>query len=436
MASLGKDLETIRKKLNLSLEDIYDATRIPIHIIKSIEEESQFKEVETNKTYFRSFVRSYAKALKIEDDDIILALNQVDENSYSGLLSKKYLPQAGRQEKPKTSTSSPKKEETGSSPKDTTGEKDTSEKKKEPSGKQALTSKTSTPSTESKETKSSKKKPEPPKPKKDRKDKPLTAEKDKITSGEVTPYSQPDPKRNHNQTTPPPPTVSSINWAAIGKKFYSFNVKSRVWIISVFVVLAAAVIAFFFLYEPLKETQTTEVLDTTAIMNQQSVMADSLKEAVTNASAGDTTTSAVPTEDTEEPEPATVEPMQEQEQESILPYTLNVVIYAAYYKLEPVRVLSDMNNRLSPYWIEHEEGMRFKFTDRIKIRGQYRRMELLLNGHLIPNAFPRFYDEDERMLVLERSDFDGQEKWLETPPDTLANDIPQPTVVKDRPTFY
>ncbi|HCI71511.1 MAG TPA: hypothetical protein DHV30_13330, partial [Balneola sp.] len=61
--SLGSDLETIRKEKNLSLEDIFEVTKIPVHTLISIEKDTLFKSSSESKTYLRSFVRSYAKAL-------------------------------------------------------------------------------------------------------------------------------------------------------------------------------------------------------------------------------------------------------------------------------------------------------------------------------------------------------------------------------------
>lgn len=383
MSSLGKDLETIRTKLNLSLEDVYDVTRIPVHIIKSIEDETLFGGVETNKTYIRSFVRSYAKGLKITEEDIIEALNQMDQNRYEGFLAEKY---SGIESPGSTS-----------------------------------------------ETKSTSKEPEETGTSEEHKSKPLNVEKEKITHGEVTPYSQPDPSRNHNQPTPPPPSVSSINWAAIGKKFYQFNVKSRVWVVVVFLLLAVAVIGFFFFYNPQNIEQSSTVLDTTAILNNQ---------------ATSDTQSAMPTEETldttiSEDASAVTEDENNQEQENAgtgsqisLPDTLRLVIYAAHNKLEPVRVNSDVNERLSPYWIDQGQAMRFEFVDTLELRGQYSRMELLFNGHLVEDAYPNYYVQDQNRVIITRSIFESDEKWQNPiSPDTLAGNIPPPRVIKDRPTF-
>lgn len=84
--SLGKELASIRKSKNLSLEDIQNAVKIPLDTLKSIENDRIFSDSSRNKTYVRSFVRSYAKYLKIEDEVIVKALDEIYEGTYSGSL--------------------------------------------------------------------------------------------------------------------------------------------------------------------------------------------------------------------------------------------------------------------------------------------------------------------------------------------------------------
>lgn len=80
--SLGSDLETIRKEKNLTLEDIFEITKIPVHTLNSIEKDTLFKSSSESKTYLRSFVRSYAKALKISDAHILTALESTENDTY------------------------------------------------------------------------------------------------------------------------------------------------------------------------------------------------------------------------------------------------------------------------------------------------------------------------------------------------------------------
>lgn len=84
--SLGKELASIRKSKNLTLEDIQNAVKIPLDTLKSIENDRIFSDSSRNITYVRSFVRSYAKYLKIEDEVIVKALDEIYEGTYSGSL--------------------------------------------------------------------------------------------------------------------------------------------------------------------------------------------------------------------------------------------------------------------------------------------------------------------------------------------------------------
>ncbi|HKK63195.1 MAG TPA: helix-turn-helix transcriptional regulator [Bacteroidales bacterium] len=90
MSSVGKDLATIRKHLNYSVEDVHDITKIPLDTIQAIESGDIFKQSVEIKTYVRSFVRTYARALKIKDEIIIKALNQQEAGNYNSLLIQEY----------------------------------------------------------------------------------------------------------------------------------------------------------------------------------------------------------------------------------------------------------------------------------------------------------------------------------------------------------
>ncbi len=80
--SLGKDLSGIRKELGLSLEEIQSSIKIPMLTLKSIENDSIFESTEHNQTYIRSFIRSYARALHLNDDDVVKALDAVEAGMY------------------------------------------------------------------------------------------------------------------------------------------------------------------------------------------------------------------------------------------------------------------------------------------------------------------------------------------------------------------
>lgn len=87
MPSLGKDLASLRKKQDLSIKDVQETTKLPPAILKSIENDSIFRDTDSsNATYTRSYVRSYAKSIGVEEQEIIQALNEVETGSYNGSL--------------------------------------------------------------------------------------------------------------------------------------------------------------------------------------------------------------------------------------------------------------------------------------------------------------------------------------------------------------
>jgi len=87
---------------------------------------------------------------------------------------------------------------------------------------------------------------------------------------------------------------------------------------------------------------------------------------------------------------------------TVLPETLTVVLYAAYDKLEPVRVTSDFNNRTNPFWMDQGEAYYFDFTDSLRIRGQYSRFLLMYNGNVINNPRQNYFDPSLNSIVLTR----------------------------------
>ncbi len=361
MASLGNDLAAIRKELDMSIEDVHAATKIPPHVLQSIEDDSIFSDLSQNKTYIRSYVRSYAKALKIDDDLTVKALDQVEEGTYSGLLQK------ASGDKPRTTF------QYGRSTPDKEGQDDTAPPKDDMVHDHA-----------------------PPEKK-----------------AESTPETPPDT----SEGVPSPPSVNSVDWADMGKKFTPLQKSSRVWVgVAVLAIVVVAIGAFIYLNNyrnggPAEDNRTPET--TTA------VKPDSLQLNLGSPVEKQDDTTGV----------ATQQPARE------LPDTLDMVIYAAYGKLEPVRVYSDVIGSLNPYWIEQGDAVKFEFVNTIRLRGQYSRMVLMLNGHNIRNFLQRFMNPESGMLEISRSTFEGEEKWLNPPPDSLDLDVPPPNTISDRPIF-
>ncbi|MGM0545282.1 MAG: helix-turn-helix domain-containing protein [Bacteroidota bacterium] len=379
MASLGKDLARIRKEQGLTLEEVHEDTKIPNRIIESIENGSIFTEINENTTYIRSFVRSYAKALSIDEKQIVYALDKVEKGEYGGSL------QSLLKEKPKKSF-----------------EFDEGAEDKEQEAEQE----------------------------------PSDEEKDEMVHDH-------SPEFNQSQQASSPavgaredhPDVQSVDWADMGRRFQPLkSVGSRTWAsLITLVILAAIVGGFFFFYDA--DTSDTEVAtnpDATSTEEQrqqesstENLSTDSLELNIASPEEGDTLNqgNTVVTDEVEN------------ENLTELPDTLSIVIYAAYGQLEPVRVYTDISDDINPYWVEEGEALRFNFVNEIRIRGQYSRMVLLLNGHPIEDPREAFYNADTRLLEITRSYFEDDDRWLQAAPDSLPIDAPPPSLIRERPTF-
>jgi len=86
MPSIGKDLAAVRNKKGLSIDELKQTTKLPVYVLQSIEDDSIFERMDSDTTYVRSYVRSYAKAVGIKDAKIVHALNRVEANHYDGSL--------------------------------------------------------------------------------------------------------------------------------------------------------------------------------------------------------------------------------------------------------------------------------------------------------------------------------------------------------------
>lgn len=380
MASLGEDLAHIRKEQELSLEDINEATKIPTRTLRSIEDNSIFDDFETNATYIRSYVRSYAKALSIDEKQIIYALNKIAKNDYSGSL------QSYLTEKPKKSF-----------------EFDNSDEK---AGEEIE------PSVDDSENITNDQSPE-------------------VQTGTSSPKESKSSQYTSSASSTTPPDVESIDWVDMGQRFKPLkSVGSKTWIsLSTILVLAIIVGAFFYLNEA--DSSNSTATNNSNVTNQQenpseAVTTDSLElNIVPSPEQGDTLNQQEVTSGQDLPN----------ENLTALPDTLIMVVYAAYGRLEPVRVYTDIMDDINPYWIEQGEAVRFDFVNDIDLRGQISNMVLLMNGHPIQNIRAEFYNSETRMLEISRSYFENDTSWLAPAPDSLAIDAPPPSVIRERPSF-
>lgn len=86
MSSIGNDLASIREHKGYTIEDLQKATKIPLSTLKSIEDGSIFMNSDEITTYIRSFVRTYGRALKLDDTKVLRALDQEELSNYNNLL--------------------------------------------------------------------------------------------------------------------------------------------------------------------------------------------------------------------------------------------------------------------------------------------------------------------------------------------------------------
>lgn len=328
--SLGSDLETIRKEKNLSLEDIFEITKIPVHTLNSIEKDTLFKSSNESKTYLRSFVRSYAKALKISDAHILTALESTENDTYDNDLIKLRNPET------LSEAYSLKKDKV---------EVDT-EKSNEPEESKADTY------------------------------------QEEIDSS--------DEKIIHEEPKTSRPTVDTVNWADMSKKVYASPANTKIGLVLIIVLIIGTLGTTGYFYgedlismfssnevsEPPNSTQNPAVSnqDIPVIPGDSTVVSD---DPQSNNSLNNS-------------------------DNTVLPETLTVVLYAAYDKLEPVRVTSDFNNRTNPFWMDQGEAYYFDFADSLRIRGQYSRFLLMYNGNVINNPRQNFFDPAFDSIVLTR----------------------------------
>ncbi|MDZ7772002.1 MAG: helix-turn-helix domain-containing protein [Balneolaceae bacterium] len=421
MPSLGNDLALIRKHRGLSLEDVRNATKIPPHILSSIEDDSLFGDMEEHKTYLRSYVRSYAKALRIDEETILEALDRQEEGRYEGLLQKKEKSIKGPRFQLDEEDAGEHAEEAGDS---TEVERKAQDEQQQADGEDETADEEADRRGDMVHDHA---------PKRHRKASPLPE-----TSSRTAPAA--GEKENKNEDTsegeatgaespsrvPPPPDVTSVDWADMGKKFTPLQSRPRLWIglIIAAVILAAA--AAWYIWG--------------AGGNAGGEEQDNGGQQPTSEQQAALTPDSLQLDLSQEPAGAAGDPGEgslgslEQEAES-LPDTLVLAIYAAYGQLEPVRVYSDVMNATNPYWIEQGEAFTFAFVEEIYIRGQFSQMELLMNGHPIPDFRNAFYNSDTGMLEIHRDWFGQDPIWLQPPPDSLEMDAPPPDTIRERPTF-
>ena len=358
MPSLGRDLRSIREHLDYTVEDIQNATKLPLDTIRSIEDGSIFSESKEINTYIRSFVRTYGRALKIDNELMAQALDQEELGNYTSLLLNNFPELKDNEPETKTGEKSDDQKSSGK------------KKKRSPSFKFAGSDTTDT------------------KPKK-------------------------GPAKSASSHTGSP-DVQSIDWAGVGKGFKKERSQLPVWMISagllIIIIVAAAVIISQF--ELLSSGDETPVEPPVADVQEPSGNQDL-------------------TLDLSDNEPADTV----QETEVALSDTLNLTIYAATGRLDPVRVWSDLKPRIDPYWLDQGMAYNFEFSDSIRVAGSYSNMLLFINGNRINNFRGQYFNPEESAVELTRNFFNSDPRWATPVPFELPEDVAEPDTLMDRPSF-
>lgn len=350
--SLGKDFAVLRKNLGFSVEEVYNEIKIPKSVIESIEDNSIFDNEDFNKTYTRSFVRSYGKFLGLSEELIVKALDLFEAHLYV-----------------------PESIING----DLINDFDISEVSD-------LTSSQGTYETSSTEIKSSE-------------------------------------EISENNTT-----LDKVNWADLGKQFStpSNNQKLVYPILITLFALGIAILVYVF------KQPIINIFSPSAVSVEQELAKQKENDASGNKIPADSNA----TNDTNSGSHTSMSEYLTMPQEntiqntssvfnSLLSDTLTLTVYAAFDKLEPVRITSDLNWRTNPFWMEKGEAFNFIFKDTILVRGQYSRMLLMFNGHVISNSSSDNYNETFRSILLTREILSA-DTFISPPPINFPFEVGAP----------
>lgn len=488
MARIGEDLAKIRKIQGKTLEDVHRSSRIPESVLSMIEDGSIFSSLSTNKTMIRSNVRSFARVLKLNDDDVIAALDKLEKGEDVHFLKNQpqedvaddAIPEADPIIKPPSKSSHRTKSSKAASTKKTEEPEETAtaaESQKMTEETEELVSETpetiqDAPQAESEVT-----------VEEAVEDETLIEEEEKPKiSTEVT------NSVSNNE-------ISNVDWEQLNRKTKLKRPPVSISWLSVFgavIVLTLGSLYFVgyfdFLFDGtkpaesvLKEASTDESPENSATNLSANNWLEEGNDAATLEEQSNTT-NEVPTNETEDLDavpavstnteneennadlaelsseevvPSTTNETEDLPEENqtakptdeyrfmpveatSLPAELEVLVYAATDNLAPVRLQWDGLSSLRPYWVEVGQAMRVGFTSELRIRTlNYSRMILVFNGHPITNLEEQFYNDEAGLLVIPRSFFESDPSaWIRMRnPSEGYDGVSKPSKIIDRPTF-
>jgi hypothetical protein len=472
MSKMHLDLKAIREKNKLSIQDIYEKTRLSEEMIRLIETGEIYNRPDANKTYLRSFSRTYAKAIGINDQDMVTALEYQEADMYEGFLAEKYLGE-GR------GVSDIKTEETPDSKK-AAGESSVADKIKKPEGfRSGIPGGYGKEIDKENEKKSGAGSGKSQAPGSDSgsasgsgtgsvsgSD---TGSGSETDAGGVTgpesrtgagTYSESLKKAGMYKSPPGSresgsDTYSSDNEGVGEVKRMSDKPRDDDSDDSYETVTTATASIFT---PSIPESETVKGYSSTgegtvnwADVNRKIVPDDRSNSILIIlgiigilliafliylfGGSGDSDTGQATVTGPQLEQPlgsdtlsAPLTPDTEQ-LAAALPDTLVLTIYAARGNLEPVRVLSDLYNLQRPFWIESGRAMRFEFIQEIQIRGNLERMILMYEDRVITDF--QNIDPENRVIRISREQFLRDPTMNSFTTEEMPDNLPRPTEIME-----
>ncbi|MDC3296421.1 helix-turn-helix domain-containing protein [Balneolaceae bacterium] len=264
----------------------------------------------------------------------------------------------------------------------------------------------------------------------------------------------PEKKPSGKPPTSSTKTADKVNWAQMGKRFNAQQEsKSNVVLITILAVITVSLLVFGFLYRSTISSwfagfseapseNTTEVTDPNSdnVIIADSLSGNNLSGNSARSSQDSEITGTTNRDEQQSPNSKANESETSQREAAVelaqaetapldsialrnlaqFPDTLQIVIYAAYDKLNPVRVGSDLRESVFPLWMEQGEAYYFDFNEEITIRGQFSRMLILFNNTVIEAPLERFSGVQENTVRLTRERLAAAE--FEAKPDLILPD--------------
>lgn len=264
----------------------------------------------------------------------------------------------------------------------------------------------------------------------------------------------PEKKPSGKPPTSSTKTADKVNWAQMGKRFNAQQEsKSNVVLITILAIITVSLLLFAFLYRSTISSwfagfseapseNTTEVTDPNSdnVIIADSLSGNNLSGNSARSSQDSEITGTTNRDEQQSPISEANESETSQREAAVelaqaetapldsialrnltqFPDTLQIVIYAAYDKLDPVRVGSDLRESVFPLWMEQGEAYYFDFNEEITIRGQFNRMLILFNNTVIEAPLERFSGVQENTVRLTRERLAAAE--FEAKPDLILPD--------------